>query len=1112
MRLPHLLTLATTILMLDAATSPAATTSRTVKLDLAAEFAALQDSTPGPVSLSLKHRLPGANYSIELISADGSSNSVAIKSLGPFTNWFAQGDCAQVIEAGRAVLAAPSEQEVAARWQELWKRVGGTPACNASFTQNLEQWVNPTNGVAFTLEPGATREIRVRREASPARPARTWTTRFAAGQVKRTGSEKTEEVSLRNDVERGLARFVAAAAGRPLPESVPLAQGPGPRPHVWSPEAYTVATKAALTAAGVAPPAGRAAADDALPAALLDPRSATIDAQARLVSARLSAALLDPTGHEQAALLLGTLALRESAGAFTDIRPTLSRMTVHLTLARVVRGAHAPSPSGRYASILLSTLAGRQQEALDALAASKAGARGDVAVSWTRALETAVDHDWRRVPLPAKTLLEAIVTFRAMTDELGVRMAARKVGAAGLDPALPDWGRIGFSGDYDIELGHVFAAQHLKAELEDAQSVLAKEPASRDLTTHLKRGWGPAVTVEAGRPVVHVLDAGAWADSARRHLLAAVVSQVGFMNALGLPDEAKSVRNRMEQHLGDLPAFDLVLAELHEPACDRLAALVTGTPELVPARAWHDSERQCRMKMSQFPPLTAWFDPLVLPGTVFDAERIYGPAGSNVSRERRVEFHALAPYDEAATRGFLLGNKVPTAAERIAAYGRRAEYSTAALGEILEAQKGDPVAAQATGRKLCAMDESRCLGLGDVLRDQDPDAAADAYEKAIAGDLDAVTASHYAGWLVDYYLFRGDRTRARVAAERGAATGSGAGMQALAWYNERTGDMASAERLYRGIVDRYQDSRSLDLFLVRRVLAKDTGYDRKAAAAMARVFPLGVRRYDGGISSAPLAALRVLTDTPASRKAGLFARDQIVAVDGYALDRPDQFDVLRQVGSGPIALVVWSPEQGRYRTVSIPVGQAVTRDLQVKTGWEGRVDAPRAEIGGVTVDQLLGAARDKRDTQHKTAIQSLLQFEDAAVPAMRSLVQDGDWEVRQRTFLALQRWPLARVAVLRAEIFDAARKEQHSMARAEVFSLVRQMAQLGDKPSVDLLFTFLDDADPDRAFAAASQLPFLGAAARPALPRLKALLAQDTNETHRIYLKNNIQAIEASQP
>ena len=88
---------------------------------------------------------------------------------------------------------------------------------------------------------------------------------------------------------------------------------------LWSPELYVPTLRALFTRLKISPPATADGAGGALPdadllKALANPLTAEIESQNQRLSAWLQTHPLDAGAHEQAALLLGTLALRENSG------------------------------------------------------------------------------------------------------------------------------------------------------------------------------------------------------------------------------------------------------------------------------------------------------------------------------------------------------------------------------------------------------------------------------------------------------------------------------------------------------------------------------------------------------------------------------------------------------------------------------------------------------------------------------------------------------------------------------------------------------------------------------------------------------------------------------
>ena len=135
---------------------------------------------------------------------------------------------------------------------------------------------------------------------------------------------KSEQEWIVSDVVIAIQNIAAAANGarEQGPTTARASPGPGQgatleiSDHIWAAAAYVPTARAAI----VNRQARRVPANDELIAALLDPTTRIIQRENVRVSAKLRADLRCPGAHEEAALLIGALALREAAGVFTDTR------------------------------------------------------------------------------------------------------------------------------------------------------------------------------------------------------------------------------------------------------------------------------------------------------------------------------------------------------------------------------------------------------------------------------------------------------------------------------------------------------------------------------------------------------------------------------------------------------------------------------------------------------------------------------------------------------------------------------------------------------------------------------------------------------------------------
>ena len=214
------------------------------------------------------------------------------------------------------------------------------------------------------------------------------------------------------------ADIVSAITGMVALETPPGAGPIAVRDHVWSPATYAPLVERMLAGRQLDRP-GANDVDPAVRAALMALRSETLLEQNERVSSALQQNILHAGWQESAALLVGGLALRESVGLFSDVRPALSRMAAHLAIARALRGSAEPSMDGRCALAILTALAGLERQAVQMVNDLEARAVSPADRAWVRALRVRITGDWRS-PQNAGTLLERLEFARAVRGRLGV--------------------------------------------------------------------------------------------------------------------------------------------------------------------------------------------------------------------------------------------------------------------------------------------------------------------------------------------------------------------------------------------------------------------------------------------------------------------------------------------------------------------------------------------------------------------------------------------------------------------------------------------------------------------------------------------------------------------
>ncbi len=209
--------------------------------------------------------------------------------------------------------------------------------------------------------------------------------------------------------------------------------------HLWAPGAFAGMARDLIGSpadADAIAPDGRLVIQ-----ALTNPTPEVIQAENVRLSRLLAEHPKSAALHEQAALLMGALALRENASILSDPRVMMARMTAHLAVARAL-APYRVTLEGRLADAVLLTLVNRQKDALARLDAIDAGDRSPMVAAWTRALRVRMTNDWRLVGrLESASLLEQRETLRAAHKAVGNSRSMDMLDIL-QQQEQADWGRI----------------------------------------------------------------------------------------------------------------------------------------------------------------------------------------------------------------------------------------------------------------------------------------------------------------------------------------------------------------------------------------------------------------------------------------------------------------------------------------------------------------------------------------------------------------------------------------------------------------------------------------------------------------------------------------------
>ncbi len=659
-------------------------------------------------------------------------------------------------------------------------------------------------------------------------------------------------------------------------------------PSCWDTETY----HALVVSRGVSP--GMPSPDDPkLRELLLTPTAANLQSVNLDLSKKLAASPADPTLHEQAALLLGTLALRENAGSFDDLRPLLCRSTAHLAFAAVLRKDAASTTSGRLAEILHTARIGRPIPAIE-----KAGKlpNEEIVNRWVRTLKVSVTGDFRQLQAAAdRTLLETLVLARALRYHRGPEDLREMVGEDKELQALPDWARLLIHSGHSVEDGHLVMRFGPQLEVAEIDSIF-KQAEDAELSAYTRSINLPVTTslVENGKTAV--ISDGDWAHFFRRHLFHTVTRVHRFIKMQwGVPDTAVEWEKEFLPLLAKLPGGELAAPDLSNTDAayqKRLAAtrdFILSHPEAVPANLWFDYRFKSLGFESQvaMPAQPGWFRDVTPPDTAFDPcnrIRMETATGANwVNTIKRL--HRMNPWDPMLC--YELGENTGNNASSITEASKAiSDFSILPYRQLVRCGSLSRPELIKTLTSFAEIDPSRGLELGQLLvlegREKE---AFDAYQKAFDDAADRVQVSNTTRWLMNYCLANGMDARAAEIANHNAEVYSASGLTCALMHAIHMKDLKKARELAGNLIERYGDTD------YRPFIEWKLNNNEKA---LRKVFPDGLQTVAAADLdlTKPVSGVRLTQRNGLTEAAGLKMGDVICAINGQRLTNVLQYSYL----------------------------------------------------------------------------------------------------------------------------------------------------------------------------------------------------------------------------
>lgn len=718
--------------------------------------------------------------------------------------------------------------------------------------------------------------------------------------------------------------------------------------HLWAPENY-VSLARTLTAAMKlqAADTGGAAPSD-LPVALTHPDTATLLKENRRITEALAQAPLNAALHEEAALLIGTLALRESAGKFNDIRPALCRMTAHLVMATCFQ--EKPSLTGQLARLVQEALTDRQAATLKGL--EEFVSLPETWQPWVRALRMRATLDWRLLPAPEKaTLLEQLAFARALT--LTVDAAPLQDFLSDHEiAAIPDWHRLVLATAFGVEQGHVFATKSIPTEfvasVETHQLHTGKQ--LDDLSLLVTALNAPATRAVASEPTgarrLQPLSWGTLAAFHQRHLLHCVdATHLFFAKRWGVPEEAASLREMAQQNLASLQLYPLlqicdfcesmVDSATHAVAADFCAA----KPELVTACVWFNLENvKTSTGITRRPPSSRrWFPHGLIFGCPFEyavrhCELHCVPHRGDTATAKLA---TAAPYaypilfGHADTLGPTRADALKTALAPIAPYHLNAAY------DIADQFQHDPKAYHEAMKAVCSLDPNAYYRLGEYLSQHGlAQEAAQAFETGFQKAPDRILMANRSEWYVNYLFDQGQKEKALEVANEAAEVYSFRGLQTAAGLMSRMERWTDAFELFEAIAERYRDNAPL----ITHLLAHKESVPEVAAqyaSLVTKTFPQGLRKVTlAEFKDKPARGAVFTSHSTLTQQYQINPCTVIVALDEHAIESMAQYEFVRALSpNAPLQLILWDGSTYRELTAQVP-------ERRFQCGMESYLDLP----------------------------------------------------------------------------------------------------------------------------------------------------------------------------
>lgn len=330
--------------------------------------------------------------------------------------------------------------------------------------------------------------------------------------------------------------------------------------------------------------------------------------------------------HREAAVLIGTLALKDFAVQFFDIRSELSELAARIAFANHLE--QTPNSGNPLNELAYSLLYAGMNHQVGALEHIKNLPESEPLLQWKRGLHARVTGDYRPLQQMNRTVMEDVMFLHAYSEFAAIDQVWPRITKGRLNQH-PDYWRIAHRFGTSVGLGHELMEGALAVHKIEEQEVKSGfQTAISDFEQLLPDFGSESVAGKMLEPI----SPGLWSYFLNRQLCHTIYKIWNFQErSWSVPEEAKEYRETLQNKFGNLRLYPYVARITCRNAEDYQRAMKSALPAFfkIPATFLLRSETCSTQFPSLFPRIAHPFNWIGLYGADCLQEQPTAPARWN---------------------------------------------------------------------------------------------------------------------------------------------------------------------------------------------------------------------------------------------------------------------------------------------------------------------------------------------------------------------------------------------------------------------------------------------------------------------------------------------------